>query len=109
LKDLQTFRLGQIQRDATLVAIAGEVISAQIAGERRSPTSCFIAGAGTLHLNDFRSQIAQDLTAERPGQYARGVENADSMKRAMRIGAHQRQCIGKNEMIIARRASEGPT
>ena len=89
MKDAQAFGLRQIQRDAALVAIAGEIVCAQVPGKRRAPASRLVAGPGPFHLDNVRAQIAEDLAAERPGQHARGVEDSDSMEQRMRIGCHR--------------------
>src|SRR5260370_29417744 len=49
-------------------SVASQIVSAQITGEGRSPTSRLVARAGPLDLDDLRPQIAEDLAAEGTGR-----------------------------------------
>src|SRR5262245_45309308 len=82
------FALGKIERYGTFVAIAGEVIGAQIAGERRAPTAGLVAAAGALELDDVGAEVAEHLPAEWAGQHARGVEHAYVVERGVRVRSH---------------------
>ena len=89
VKDLHAFGLGQVEREAALVAVTGEVIGAEFADERRPPGARLVAGAGPLDLQHLGAEVAEHLAAERPGQYPRGVQHAQPRQGAGRVGGHR--------------------
>jgi hypothetical protein len=77
VKEGAPFGPGEVQGEAALVAVAGEVVSAGAVGkERRAPGAGLVAGAGALELEDVGAEVAEHLPAERPGEDAGGVEDA---------------------------------
>src|SRR5262249_29636685 len=88
IKEVQPFRLGEIERQSTFVAIARKIVGAQGPEERRPPGTGVISLAWPFHLEDLGAQIAQDLTAQRSRQDARSIQYTHISKRASRIDWH---------------------
>src|SRR5262249_4438146 len=74
---LDALRPRQVEGDGPLVAVAGQEVGAERAEVGRPPLARLVALAGPLHLDDVGAEVAEHLAAERAGQDARGVQDAD--------------------------------
>ena len=74
--DLLPLRRARIQREATLVAIQGEVAAALAVGCDGRHIAVFTA-THFLHPNHIRAKIAQQRATERPGDVAAEIEHPD--------------------------------
>ena len=79
------FVLPDVERDAFLVAIEREERHRH-AVRRRIAVPSLVAAARRLHLDHLGAEVGQDRGAERPGEEARQVEDADAGERAHRYG-----------------------
>ena len=84
------FRIRKIECNRLFVAVARKVIGAQIAQERRTPHSRFVAAFGVFDLDDFRAEVAQDLATKRPRQNARRIEDSNSRQRPATVDFHSK-------------------
>src|SRR5262249_47708462 len=89
VEEAEPFRLRQVEGDAPLVAVAGEVVRAERAEERRPPGAGVVAGAGALDLDDVRPEVAEQLPAEGAGQRPRGVEDAHTSQGTVGVSLHE--------------------
>src|SRR5207247_2261912 len=83
-KEALPLRTGEVDGDGALAAVARKVIGAESAEERRAPFARLVAIAGALDLDDVRAEVAEDLSAERAGEHARGVQDADAGQGSVR-------------------------
>lgn len=84
----------KVYGDGPLVAVGGKKIGTEIAifpigtgHEGRPPASRVVACAGTLDLDDIRTEIREELGAGRPGKDAGEIENTKPRKAAGRLAA----------------------
>ena len=77
---------GQIEGEPALVAVGTQVVGGQlVAEERRAPGAGVVAGAGAFELQDLGPEVAEELGAERPGEDAGGVEDAEAGERGVHV------------------------
>src|SRR5262249_9459701 len=110
VEQAQALVAAEVQGDAALVAVTGEEVGAERAGEGRAPGTGVVARAGPLDLDDLRPQVAEDLATERAGQDARGVQDAHVGERGLRVGRH-RGFLGPGQVagaILGRYSKGGP-
>src|SRR5205085_1729876 len=103
------FRLGQVERQAALVAVAGQVIGARRLArdtqEGRPPAARFIALARPLHLEDLGAQVTKDLSAKWPSQYTRCVQHANAGQQAAHCREHEAPPVISEPAVRARTAT----
>ena len=87
-QDRPALGLSEVQSDGALVAVGAEVIGAlggvvavAVLQEGRAPAPDIVAGPRPLDLDHVGPEIAQGLGGDRGGQDARGVDDADAVKR----------------------------
>ena len=82
--DLLAVGLGEVERDALLAAIEGHeemAFAVRTAGPRTGALARVVAAVGILDLDDLGSHVRKDLRAERAGDHARKVDDADAGER----------------------------
>jgi hypothetical protein len=90
VKEAVAFGVSNVERQGTLIAIAGKEICGLSAKEGGAPAARVVALARAFDLDDLRAEIAEDLSAERTGQNARSIENAQPVQCGRWIdGYHQ--------------------
>jgi hypothetical protein len=83
--DLLALGAGEIDADRPLVAVGGKelgclsrVVAGAILEVRGAPRPRFVAGAGTLDLDDVGAKIAENLRGPRSRQHAGKIENTQT-------------------------------
>src|SRR5262249_37445008 len=72
-------RLTQVQGNGALAAVARQIVGGCLGVEERgAPGAGVVSGAGALDLDDTGPQVGEELAAERPGEDAGGVEDAQA-------------------------------
>src|SRR6185503_19478928 len=84
-------RVLEIERDAALVAIDGEVVRRDTFDARRRPLTRLIAGAWHLDLDDVRAVVAEHERAVRARERPREIEDAYPVERAGGWRSHGRR------------------
>jgi hypothetical protein len=78
VQSLSTYLRAEVERDAQLVPIDGRepiVLATDLASD-------------LLDFDYFRTQVGEELGAERAGQKAAAIEDSDTGERSCRVGAH---------------------
>src|SRR4029079_12548303 len=82
--DLLSIGLGEVERDALLAAVEGHEEVAFAIGAAGARTGAFarvVTAVGVLDLDDLGAHVREYLRAERPGDDAREVDDADAGER----------------------------
>ncbi len=80
----EVVRVGEVERDAALAAVAGvEVGRRAVGGERRPPAAGLVA-AGRLDLDHVGAEVGEGLADPRPGEHPRELQHPQPGQRSFR-------------------------
>ena len=80
----RSVRRREVGRHGPLVAVEREEVGGVVSGERRSPMPGVVAFAGALDLDHVRAEVCKEQGAERTGQDAGEIDDANACERSGR-------------------------
>ena len=104
--DRLAVRRGEVDRDASLVAVGAQVIGRFAPGIGRAPVARVVPAAGMLDLDDLGAKVGEDHRRPRPGENSRQVEDTAAGKG--RKGLCWCRGVGHGAALTGRRAMREP-